>query len=359
MLVGNGFDLNLGLDTEPRSFLSAFVKKHSPTAEGSEALSNNAPNGPALRLAERISKDGISAWSAYEEKMGECSLAFSKGETVEYLEEIDALFDYLVYWLTEEDKRLDEHFIDRNAETCLKSLATLERSLPALQRNKVNKIYSAHKTENRIVDLLCFNYTRSLELMYEKLGGENATLFSLGMSYGNHSVRLGKFIHVHDSLQGVPVTGVNDVGQIANRDFANNTTVERVLVKGTIQREVLHKNDDYLGFDAISRAQLIVVFGMSYGACDRRWWEKILERMETDKEVILIQFNYFPKETDMTPLGLLRREQQAINDLMRGAGVDSLDEDISSRIILADSRNLFPITEEVSPKESGDDAVQV
>lgn len=186
--------------------------------------------------------------------------------------------------------------------------------------------------------------------MYDSLGGEGAALAGLS---GNRAVRLGKFIYVHDSLKGVPVTGVNDVEQIANPDIAGDSRACSLLIKGEIQSSVLHKNDDSLGLSIIATAKLIVVFGMSFGKCDRRWWEKVLGRMRADKEVLLVLYVFSQDKVRLTPLSLLRREASALRSLLDGAGFDSID-DIVDRIIVADSKSLFPVVSKAQPKVAVD-----
>ena len=290
VLVGNGFDLSLGLDTSPRDFLSAFVERFSTRGQAS-AVADEAVSCPGQIMAEKIAGDGISEWSSYEEKLGEYSNCFSYDNADQYLEQVDALLRFLISWLANEDERVADDYLDRNAKPCIKSLAEPQASLPVLQRNQVNDLYSAHKDENRVVDILCFNYTSPLRRMYEKVGGESTVL--LGLS-NNRSVRLGKFIHVHDSLQDMPVTGVNDAGQISNQDIADDQQINALLIKGKMQKSIMHKNDDALGLNAIASAKLIIVFGMSFGSCDRRWWEQVLDRLRADKEALLLIFAYFP-----------------------------------------------------------------
>ncbi len=349
VLVGNGFDLSLGLETSPDAFLAEFVKENVHREDASDNRSA-ADSHPGERLAKTIAVEGLKAWSAYEEKIGEYSKEYSLENVEDYFDEIDALQQFLTVWLSGEDERITEEFIKKNAGPCLKSLAKFQDALPVRQKEAISALYAAHKSEDRAFDILCFNYTSALRRMYDSLGGEGAALAGLS---GNRAVRLGKFIYVHDSLKGVPVTGVNDVEQIANPDIAGDSRACSLLIKGEIQSSVLHKNDDSLGLSIIATAKLIVVFGMSFGKCDRRWWEKVLGRMRADKEVLLVLYVFSQDKVRLTPLTLLRREASALRSLLDGAGFDSID-DIVDRIIVADSKSLFPVVGKAQPKVAVD-----
>lgn len=112
VLVGNGFDLSLGLETSPDAFLAEFVKENVHRDDASDNRSA-ADSHPGERLAKTIAVEGLKAWSAYEEKIGEYSKEYSLENVEDYFDEIDALQQFLTVWLSGEDERITEEFIKK------------------------------------------------------------------------------------------------------------------------------------------------------------------------------------------------------------------------------------------------------
>lgn len=67
----------------------------------------------------------------------------------------------------------------------------------------------------------------------------------------------------------------------------------------------------------IEESDIIIVFGMSFGKTDRRWWEKIIEVLHNDRSKILIVHDYKPgKKMDKADPFPYLEEESAIKNLI-------------------------------------------
>lgn len=183
VLVGNGFDISVGLETYARAFIEDFVQD---TARGD--------NRYAKELANRISTDGIDTWADFEQMMGCYSEQFDLSSSEDYLRQKEALDDYLGEWLTKKSELITDSFIGANAGSCLNSLAGFRRGLPEGQRNLIEQMMKSHSMENYATDIICFNYTDALWKMYQNRGGEGTKLGLFGSN--RHSVLANSFLRM-------------------------------------------------------------------------------------------------------------------------------------------------------------------
>ena len=144
-LVGNGFDLQLGMNTSPAAFLSHFVESNK---DGS--------NPHAKKLAQTIEVEGIETWSDFEMSIGLHSRHFSgsAADANEYLREIEALERSLGEWLRTEDERVTNELIDEKCVEIFSSFANV-RNILAQDGVHVKDQSPGPDTFN----FLCFNYT--------------------------------------------------------------------------------------------------------------------------------------------------------------------------------------------------------
>lgn len=329
-LVGNGFDQKLSLHTSSSAFITAFVNEYS----------NENITQPENKLANRIKRDGIKTWAAFEEKLGEHSRLFTLEDKDQYLQQAYALVSYLDVWLEREQKRISDSTVGAIAKNCIGSTATFQGKLPPLRKKQINNVWSNHSKEDVTIDFLCFNYTDCFSRLYQQAGGAGAVIRNRPFS---QSVRLGELIYVHENLQGSIVCGVDSPEQISNPELRNDLQVVNTLVKKEMQEKVLYSDSHQRGLEAISRATIICIFGMSYGVTDRRWWEEALKQIRKDSEALLVLFAYSKDKVRKSILDIENRNSREVSDFFAGAGASDSDESLSSRIIVADSMDVFPV----------------
>lgn len=331
-LVGNGFDLSLGMETDPLSFLSDFVSEH---------LSDSSE--PAARLAAKIQKDGFDTWSDYEMALGRYSSAFEENEAGDYLRQKAELDRYLGEWLEKKNRQFKDDFISANAMSCLSSMASFSDSLPQLQKNLISSIRNRHSNEHWRQDIICFNYTDVLLRMYEKVGGKDAKLASLN---GGLYSMLGDFIQPHGSLRRREIVcGVDNIQQIVNQSLQSKLEVQQNLVKPITIGKVLYRNDDDRAINTIRNANIICVFGMSFGKTDARWWKEIVSVLKGDRNKLLIIFSYGYSQAVHSFASYEKgRAINAVRESLYSAlEDDSVPQSLSDRILVVDSSLLFQV----------------
>lgn len=333
VLVGNGFDISIGMETFAHNFIECFVQENL-----------HSQNQFAKDLATRISADGIDTWADFERMIGQYSENFDLSSVGDYLGQKGALDDYLGDWLEKKGKAITEDFVRANASKCLSSLTRFRRDLPERQQDQIEQMIKNHPSEDWSLDILCFNYTDALLKMYQVLGGEGT---KLGSFKPNRYSILGKFVFAHGSLeQREIITGVDNSSQIASSELSNLEEVKRVLIKEEIEASVYQRTRDVDALSLIKKANMLYVFGMSYGVTDERWWRAIDERMRSDGSCLLFLFS--PEYSKFlsgsySPVGRALIVDQVIERFLASRGNAEPNNEYRNRIIVVDSTLLFPV----------------
>ncbi|EAD8569055.1 AbiH family protein [Listeria monocytogenes] len=96
-------------------------------------------------------------------------------------------------------------------------------------------------------------------------------------------------MHVHEKLGSESFLGVNDFYQINSNLFTE--TELNYLIKPRLIEE--YDQFKLMNLDlTIDRTSLFIIFGMSLGETDLRWWTKIIQRIkESNALVVLHRFD--------------------------------------------------------------------
>jgi len=261
-LIGNGFDLNLGMKTRYRDFCEYY--KRLPTDNDEE-------------IVKKIKKemwDNIEVWSEFESTLGEYTKNIVKSQEAVALHE--HLIDHLQKYLeTEENK----YILDKTQEYTLYKYLSYPYSNNRLvpeESNEIDRFASKWQSTHWDVKIITFNYTRSIERLLGRIIDEK---INIGSHHTSWKIKLSAIEHIHGFTDQRMILGVNDETQIANTAFHTDTDVVDRYVKSKC-------NDVYgLGHDKncqqwIKQANLICLFGLSLGDTDKRWWDAIGEVLQ-------------------------------------------------------------------------------
>lgn len=287
-LIGNGFDLKLGLKTKYKDFYEYYIDQ--PTT-----------NDLVKHLKKEIAQN-IENWSDFE-------LAF--GQYCEHLKttnDLDVVLDDVEDRLSEYLKEIELKFSveDINKEKMIRFLRLPEISISPGDRHLVNLLRSRcdpQKTGG--FNYFCsFNYTR----IFEKLTGYQESNTRSMMISGRSHVSVDNFFYIHGTTDNL-ILGVNDITQIKNNILQEDINAIEFLVKNERNKSLKHEVE-ILMKARIQTANLICVFGMSLGETDKIWWEAVAARLKED-EAILIIYIYNP-EVRLSRRG---REERRVRDL--------------------------------------------
>ena len=262
-LIGNGFDLNLGMNTRYSDFCEYYQTVDSQS---------NYVN----KLKNNISKD-LKNWSDLELALGEYT------ENINSQTEFDTAFEdiggKLSDYLEKEERKLD--FSKLDGKGIYDYLAFPEKSLPQADQNKIISFKNKWKNHQWNVKIITFNYTRTIE----NLVGDKQ--IQIGTHHNTPTILQG-IEHIHGYANDRRIMGVNDVSQIRNISFHENQDILEALVKPKCNQAQRHAIDD-LCRRQISESNLICIFGSSIGDTDNLWWALIGKQLK--KECILIIFD--------------------------------------------------------------------
>lgn len=271
-LIGNGFDLNLGLKTAYSDFYKYYLNCIDNDVQISQLK---------LHLKHDKNNEGkYQYWSDLEIAMGEYTKEFSRREDMEkvYNNLNDNLRDYIMS--VEQNGIQDD--IDKNK--LKKDLAHPEEYLREVFKVDFRSFVKKWETHPYETYIISFNYTNTIEKILNMNGP-----IEIGRTIYQRSNLLYPIIHIH-GLSNAPLIGLNDASQIGNDLFRDDIDTQEFLLKPKINEAVGHLNDRK-SFELINQANLIYLFGVSLGETDKLWWEAVGERLKRDCRIIYFIYN--------------------------------------------------------------------
>ena len=285
LILGNGFDLNLGLPTAYSHFYDYYLNKpHLNSQQGSvlkQSLSEWKNNAAS-------SIKNIINWSDLELGLGDVSLNYSTVNS--YLDDFDDISLKLTNYLQSVEKleiknieKIANAFIDDILRVAL--LTDLDSFISDNYKKTKESVFSGYldfKPSNEMseflnstsnlslsalnIDVMTFNYTNTAERIFKTIRQ---------LAFPKNKISLGKILHIHQDLgEAGIVLGVNSIDQIANEDFRSLYPIKYGIVKPNLVSEYA-AGTDVECINAISKADVIIFFGVSLGMTDSIWWKRI------------------------------------------------------------------------------------
>lgn len=252
-IIGNGFDINLGMKTKYVDFYEYYkdIESEKKTVQllKNEILSN------------------YKTWSDLELALGKYTEHINSTEDFDEIFEdiIDRLADYL---------EIQENNFDFNSIDIAKFndyLAFPEKHLLKADENQI-KLFKENWLKNHWkIDIITLNYTSMIEKIIDYEASKSIELTKHNNEY---KVYLRSIQHIHGYLNERMIIGVNDVSQIKNAKFHNNYNILNAFIKSNTNKVSKYTVDDICK-KQIEIANLICVFGSSLGETDKIWWELI------------------------------------------------------------------------------------
>jgi hypothetical protein len=254
-LIGNGFDINIGLKTRYVNFYNYYIKLTSQ---------NNVINS----FKSEIEKN-IENWSDLELALG------NHTEFIHDQLEFDTLFDdireKLGEYLQKEENRFLYKFSDDSHKTLFSDLLNPERYLPRAENRVLGEFKNTFVNRNPWnINVITFNYSTAIDKIIYDLR-DDKPLMNLKKT---NEVVINETIHIHGHTNKGMILGVNDVSQIKNTNFQQDENIVGAFVKPIYNKEQKHLIDEDCA-NLIKISNLICLFGLSLGESDALWWELI------------------------------------------------------------------------------------
>lgn len=277
-LLGNGFDLNLGLKTQYKDFYDSYTSKNSTQASVNQFKSD-------------ISSD-FNKWCDLELSLGEYTTTI---DSLSCLDDIHAdLVDELAEYLFSVQEKFESNVASKISKNYfLSDLFQPEAYLKNRDAQALNQYKSTLGSSSVNYSIITFNYTQTVEAILGIKTRENQlNVSNESLKLGNISHRLLNILHVHGSLEEDMVLGVDSESQILNQSLAKDDDALKQLVKSKCNLAMRHGVEVECE-KLINQASFICIFGSSIGKTDQIWWDLIAKKLKTSNTKLII-FDYWP-----------------------------------------------------------------
>ncbi len=264
-LIGNGFDLNLGLKTSYRDFYNYYQTVNSKVdfvKQLKKDISGDLRNWSDLELALGDYTEKINSREEFDEIIRDI-----RTNLAEYLEKQEAEFD----------------FSKLKGIKLLEGLSYPEKFLLSADYKKISSFRNKWKNHQWNVNVFTFNYTRSIENIID----DKQRINPIG-THNKLSIALKSIEHIHGYTNDRMVLGVNDIKQIKNESLCSDLDITESLIKPQCNQAQKHSIDNLL-MQRINVADLICIFGSSIGDTDTLWWELIGEQLKRECHLMIFE----------------------------------------------------------------------
>ena len=324
-LVGNGFDIGIGLNTDYKSFIGHYISRKIPH---SEIIQN---------LIEHINRNA-STWADAEYAFGQ--LPFS-----ELGSDAESAFRAC---LNDFQRSLEEYLFNEASRLVIPEEKVVQIRTELLQ-SIIEAIKSADETlladkSMVAIDVLNFNYTDTVDRL---LGGA-AVDVTLDVGERPIQVSVGQICHVHGKLGGRILFGVDNSSQILDDTIHDLSEEEGYLIKQE-KATIGHCQFYTTAQRILSECDIAVLFGLSYGKTDLTWWKNLIaphfkHGISRRVNIVLSSYDSEPIEDYLIEDAryITRKERDRFFKSFMDEGEEVHDEDVLKDIIAVVRHGPFP-----------------
>ncbi len=271
-ILGNGFDIQIGLATKYKEFYRYYTKQPSDNHHVEQIKSNIS----SYQNDKKKESDGNINWGDLEIALGEYTAVIESATDFEViLDDItNHLKDYLeseISKLSVSPKQLKKFWSDFTAPNKYFSNATTINNFPTIDKTSIETID---------VKVVSFNYTNTVE---ELMKGTMKHMDDFGE--GVNIINNHPILHIHSTVDDI-ILGLNDKYQIKNKALQEDDDFVNSIVKPVINNEIRNKEIDEI-IHQIQQTNLFVIFGASLGPTDSYWAQYIGRRLiQSDAQLV-------------------------------------------------------------------------
>ena len=297
LMIGNGFDLNMGLKTGYRDFYKVYTEKKSASK--------------AVEIWKGKIRDDINLWADLEGQLKAEAVQLPENGIPGFLEFVEDLTDELAEYFDGVTERM--YFSNQNMtfQQFQHGVDHIDGKIAECRMGGPLKEESVLLQEHTILN---FNYTDCIE----RIQKDQKTPF--------------RVIHPHGDLKSSLVLGIHDLlteGPSEGR-FIDLSHIEAFseIDRWMIKQKIIQGDSELQGRwqDArkvIDESDVVCVYGMSLGESDGIWWEYLLNWLAEKSDRVLLLFlhrlNTFAGRQSRAP----RRQAQMRGETEKTRFVDS------------------------------------
>lgn len=319
-LVGNGFDINLGLNTRYTDFYPTYLSKgHND-------------------MLSRAIADNYDKWADLEVALGKVLKNIAPEQVDEFLDSKGKLEGDLAEYLRDEESRLDLSSsklpgeFQKNVTGFFNEFTSKEKSDFRAWLSSVKSTISYR--------FISFNYTNCLDGVIER--GKTLPSFDTHVS-GNtrYTDSVGAVHHIHGTLDGDLILGINDASQIENPVLRTDSRLVDYIVKAEVN-EALGEQRMETAKRIIDESDHIGVYGMSIGDTDLMWWQYLLAWLQKKDSRRLVLYVYTDPSDNPSGQEKLRRINMWKDVFLVQSGADAdMSKKVRGQIIIVIRSKIF------------------
>lgn len=299
-LVGNGFDIAAGLKTDYKSFYEWYCALPSDK----DSLDVKAFKQSIHEYIERVHRNEDlenDTWADFELGLGSYTAAFSKEAGNDYLECREDAFSQMVNYMMMQQGAFDIEALSENDITRIRTeLGDFYSRLNPEERQDIKHLFESTRSESATIKFISFNYTNVLDQVVQKISSSPINNWTYGSTKLSYNVD-PQVLHVHGKLDEYPILAVNDESQIENKDLLLTVGFRESMIKAEGVRAI-GRNWYNTATNTINASRIICIFGMSLGATDRSWWEKIITWLKGSDSRRLVIFQHLKMPISTTSI---------------------------------------------------------
>lgn len=339
-MIGNGFDRNLGLKTT----YSDFIEWYKKTPAKTKILEN---------FRSHIN-DNEELWSAAGEELGRYTAQFEVGAGAAFYECHKDICEHLAKYLIDQQNRIDFSFVSDEVENAFSQINNLTSPFHTQEKAVLDTIYSHRKSENIYFNFITYNYTNALDQCLELVKKKQGLLGSHKYNGNVFTHTVGTLHHVHGTVNAEMVFGVNDKSQISKPEIFDceyGDLYEELLIKQ--QANQGYKEDaDAKAKKLLDESQILYIYGMSIGATDKLWWERVCTWLEGSSDHHIIFYCHEMPAAGVIEIDRRIAERKAQDKIMQYSELDEKNlRKTASRIHVTNDNLFHAITDLVQISE--------
>lgn len=329
--IGNGFDINVGLDTRYSDFYTYYLQQNP-----SDMLVED--------ILEKSKQKDDEFWSDLEVGLGNYTAQITDNQISSFFDSENAMEEALADYLEMQTERIqisgdmEKEIATLMRESILQFYERLAKEPEQYIRNVIRAV-----RDSIVYSFISFNYTdafdRCLQLVkkqYPNIGNHRA---DNGNVY-NHSV--GEIIHINGTINAEMILGVNDADQIANEKIRENSLYRQFFIKEEANKR-FGQNKIQDTRSIIDSSEVICIYGMSIGITDKMWWEYLAQWLRGgDKRRLIIFAKQDKKMERITKWNLFPSENKVRNKFRDNSGINENEwSKIEGKIFVKFDSDLF------------------
>jgi len=330
-LIGNGFDINLGLATKYSDFLNIYTM-------------NNEKDSPMIKEFKKDIKRNQNLWGYAEKEFGNYTDNFYHNgyNADDFFECYGDFCNSLANYLNDQLKKInDKMFVDTLKQGFINAIQNNLRYINEEPRAEIMADLN-YIPDGKYYNFINFNYTDTLDSYVKLIKSNSSLLESRFYKQTKYSSSIGEIIHVHGTTKRNMVLGVNDVSQIKNMKLFEGYDEEYLdqIIK-IKTNEMNEEGTDRKANNILERSDFIYIYGMALGETDALWWKRVGTLLQKKPRLHVVIHCHDAPRGELLALDRKRFERQTKKRFLDFSGFNDEEKKKLNKRIHIDRFDIF------------------